>query len=173
MPKDIDQKGNPRLTILLVGIILVLGFMLLNQYWENEQAKQVFASQTARVEHQQSISLTATQQLEDKVEGCGDVFQEFQPTDGFNFNPACVVGLIYTVEETEKVDINEPQGYVAYFSPMPDTFFLYGIYDLRSYVDKCVKVAGQIQFLPPEAPAVYVEEYGENIEVLPYNMCQP
>lgn len=169
MSSDNGQKGFSRSTIILLGIILVLFIMYMNQSQVNKQAEQVFAEQTIRAEYQKSVSLTATKQMEIKVGDCID------PPEGYNpwLSTHCVIGVVYDVQEIEKADINEPQSYATYFRPAPNTFFLYGIYDTRSYIGKCVKVSGEITFTPENTPAMYVEEYGDNIEELPDNMCRP
>ena len=103
---------------------------------ENEKTQQVFSQQTARAENQTA----ATKQVEDKIKNCS--YMDQSGNVGFIFN-GCAYGHIYDVQEMS-AGVNEPDGYLAFFSSTPDTFSLYGGYNPQQYIGDCVKVWGNI-----------------------------
>ncbi len=161
-----DKKVRIPWSTLIIGIIIYVLFMLwTGQRNENEKAKQVFAEQTARAENQ----LAATKQIEDKVKDCVET-NRITANTLFAY-PDCAFGYIYSIEEME-TGPSEPKVYLTFFSPMPNTFYLYGGYAPWGYVDDCVKVWGKIAVDSNGVPAMYINEYGDNLEKLPDDICR-
>ena len=130
---------------------------------ENEKAQQIFAEQTARAENQNA----ATKQIQDKVKNCTKIDETGNV--GFIFNN-CVYGYIYDVEQLN-TSADEPDSYRAYFSSVPMTFYLYGGYNPSGYIGVCVKVLGEITVNANGTRAIYLDEFGDNIERLPDEVC--
>ena len=165
-----EKKTGIPWSKIIIGIIIYVLFMLwTNQRNENERAQQEFAMQTARAENQKAASISATQEIEDKIKDCIRINETPRNVGTYQ----CVIGFIADVEEAAKVDSSEPTFYVAYFDLMPNTFYIVGE-KLYSYTGDCVKVWGESQVNQDGTPAmsIYEDRNGINIERLQDDVCR-
>jgi hypothetical protein len=167
------KKGFPWSTIIIVVIIYVLFMAWSNQRNENERANSEFAIQTARAESQRSVSISATQEMENRVKDCINI----NLASRYSGTYQCIVGQIANVKAATNIDSSnssEPPFEYAYFSYMPNEFYLGGM-ELVYYSGNCVKVTGKIIVDANGTPAMIVSDdfgQGRNIEILPADVCK-
>ena len=142
---------------------------------ENKQAQQEFSIQTARADNQKAISIEATQEIENKIEGCIRVYE----AANYAGTEQCVIGkIVDTKESTEPRDeYTAPEFTYAYFDFMPNVLYLFSSDNSRvffsSYVGDCVSVWGKISLDNTGTPviSIYEDRYGLNLERLPDDIC--
>jgi hypothetical protein len=166
MAESERSSRNSWLIWLLVIIIIILGELFVAQYQENQDAQNVFGSQTAEAANQQAISLKATASIENKIKGCVGV----NGASSWAGLSRCVIGHIVKTENVQNSD--QIPTYKAYFSFMPDTFSTIGDLDLVGYTGRCVVVYGEIQAYHG-TPYMVVMDNAENepIQELADDVC--
>jgi hypothetical protein len=125
--------------------------------------------QTARAENEIAISLTATQQLENKIKGCISLNNAAIK----NGAKICIIGNIINIETDTRIDSSEPPAYFTYFSYMPNEFFIYGNKFLGGFIGKCVFVYGKISLLSNGTPYMIATDLSPDfsIDSLPDTAC--
>ena len=112
---------------------------------------------------QKDISSFATQEIENKTKNCLGAL-DLNLNDLYIGANKCVVGKIVDVDEYGRIadHPSAPLTYVANFSYMEDTFFVFGE-KLQLYNGDCVKVSGEIMSADGR-PYIFVsEEFGKKI----------